>query len=135
MKASRQLLRSARVAALRQPVISSRRLLLPSASSADVAPRRGVPIAPFSTSFTHFRGLQPDSSDPAPPKTEPSHGHASTAGAAQISDAEYHEISDQYLNTLVTALEELQERRTDGIEVEYSVNLNFPPLSPVILFL
>ena len=75
-------------------------------------------VAAFTNSPASFKGLQPDSSEPAPPNTEP---HPGSGSAAQISDAEYHEIADQYLNSLVLATEELSERNSDGLEVEFSV--------------
>ncbi len=72
----------------------------------------------FCSSPVTFKGIQPDSSEPQPPNTEsPDH----STHAAQLSDAEYHEIADQYLDTLVLALEELSEKATDGVEVEFSV--------------
>jgi hypothetical protein len=77
---------------------------------------------PFSTIARHQKGILPDSSDPTPPATEPHHDNSSNTGAAQISDGEYHEIADQYLDTLVLALEELSEKSTDGLEAEYSVS-------------
>jgi hypothetical protein len=77
---------------------------------------------PFSTTQHHQKGILPDSSDPAPPATEPHHDSLANTGAAQISDGEYHEIADQYLDTLVLALEELSEKSTDGLEAEYSVS-------------
>ncbi|KIX99575.1 uncharacterized protein Z520_05151 [Fonsecaea multimorphosa CBS 102226] len=80
--------------------------------------------APFSTTFPKPKGLQPHSDDPNPPNTEPSHGPGSTpTGAAQISDSEYHEIADQYLNTLVLAMEELAESNSEGIEAEFSAGV------------
>lgn len=83
--------------------------------------RRHPQTRPISTTQRSLKGLQPDSDDPAPPNTEPS--TSSTAGptAASISDAEYHEIADQYLDTLVYAAEELSESSENGIDVEYSV--------------
>lgn len=68
------------------------------------------------------KGLQPDSANPSPPQTEPSASSASKApAAAQISDAEYHELADGYLDRLVYAAEELSERSDSGMDVEYSV--------------
>ncbi len=124
MKASRHLLRSARASTLRRPLtaqttLTSSRRLVPAVSS-QTRPHPAF----FSTSSYRFKGLQPDSSDPEPPKTEPSHDTDVNAGPAQISDAEYHEIADQYLNTLVLALEELAEKKSDGVEAEFSVCTN-----------
>ncbi|KIX09091.1 iron donor protein CyaY [Rhinocladiella mackenziei CBS 650.93] len=76
--------------------------------------------ASFSTSPRTFKGLQPDSAEPAPPNTEPMSG---SGNAAQISDAKYHELADEYLNTMLLALEELSETSNDGIEVEYAAGV------------
>ena len=82
-------------------------------------------ISPLSTTKSRSKGLQPDSSDPEPPKTESPHTDGLSAGPVQISDADYHETADQYLNTLVLALEELTEKTSDGVEVEFSVRVHF----------
>ncbi|OAP64698.1 iron donor protein CyaY [Fonsecaea erecta] len=120
MKASRHLLRSPRPSVLfRRPCPSpTQRLTVPASSSLLSFSR---PRAPFSTTLTTPKGLQPDSSDPKSPNTEPSPGTPS--GAAQISDSEYHEIADQYLNTLVLAMEELAESSSEGIEAEFSAGV------------
>jgi frataxin len=121
MKGTRHLLRSLRSStihrAAQSSLTTSRRLaIIPTTALAQPLPHRT-----FSTTTFRPRGLQPDSSDPSPPKTEP--GTDSSAGAAQISDAEYHEIADQYLNTLVLALEELAESNSEGVEAEFSVRI------------
>ncbi|KIW29271.1 iron donor protein CyaY [Cladophialophora immunda] len=121
MKASRLLLRSTRPSVLlRRPCPPpSQRLAIPASPSLLSVSRQK---APFSTTLTRpLKGLQPDSSDPSPPNTEPTHG--TPAGAAQISDSEYHEIADQYLNTLVLAMEELAESSSEGIEAEFSAGV------------
>ena len=42
---------------------------------------------------------------------------------AKIADAEYHEVADQYLNTLQLAAEEAAEGdESKGLEVEFSVS-------------
>ncbi|KIV87127.1 iron donor protein CyaY [Exophiala sideris] len=123
MKASRVFLRSTRASARPSAHTFSRRpntipalhprLII--ASPANLSSAR-----PFSTTPSTLKGIAPDSSDPEPPKTEP---HANTGSAAQISDAEYHEISDQYLDNLVLKLEELTEKSSEGVEAEYSAGV------------
>lgn len=76
---------------------------------------------PISTTLRTLKGIQPDSADPAPPNTAPSTSSTSRPIAAEISEAEYHEIADEYLDTLVYAAEELSESVENGIDVEYSV--------------
>lgn len=66
--------------------------------------------------------MTPDSADPKPPNTQDSASHAKEP--ANITDADYHEIADQYMNTLQLVLEEAENKdTTKGIEVEYSVSL------------
>jgi hypothetical protein len=139
MRSSRQLLRSARASTLRRPTpasIDTFRPVVPIVKSPpSLQPSRtSRQRSQFSTTAFSFKGLQPDSSDPEPPKTERSHGHETSVGAAQISDAEYHEIADEYLNNLVLGLEEVAEKSTDGFEAEYSVHFEYdltesPPFS------
>lgn len=60
--------------------------------------------------------------EPEAPNTESSKADESHA-AVEISDAEYHEAADQYLNTLVLRLEELVDGDAQkGLEVEFSVS-------------
>jgi frataxin len=86
--------------------------------------RIGVPVTQRHLSTTQYRsrGLSPDSTDPKPPNPESSPSLA--AEPASLSDSEYHEIADQYLNNLVLALEEKAES-SEGLEVEYSVRRRF----------
>lgn len=76
----------------------------------------------FSSSKATPKGLSPESSDPEPPKTQ---DHASGTEAAELSEAEYHEFADQYLNTLVLALEDLADtdKGGDPVEVEFAVSI------------
>ena len=77
----------------------------------------------FSYTTTPHKGLQPESSDPPPPKTEP---HlSSNTEPTPISEETYHEKADSYLDRLVLALEEKAESNSD-YEVEYDVG---PPIS------
>lgn len=139
MKATAALFGSARATVTRSTILTSSSLPIlrrrtPS-SSTPLALLRTSALSPrflrsssprtFSTSRVSCKGILPESSEPAPPNTDTSHG----SSPAQLSDAEYHEISDQYLDTLVLALEELSESRTDGLEVEFSVRRVLPPAS------
>lgn len=75
----------------------------------------------FSSSQFTQKGLSPESSDPPPPKTE---DHSTGSAAAELTDSEYHEIADQYLNSLVLALEDLADGEkggSEGVEVEFAV--------------
>ncbi|KEF51483.1 uncharacterized protein A1O9_12400 [Exophiala aquamarina CBS 119918] len=78
----------------------------------------------FSLSHHRAKGLQPDSADPSPPQTEPNaSGSSHSPAAAQLSESEYHEIADEYLDRLVYAAEELSESSESGIDVEYSAGV------------
>lgn len=79
----------------------------------------------FSSSQVAQKGLSPESSDPPAPKTQ---DHSTGTAAAQLTEAEYHEIADQYMNSLVLALEELADGEkggSEGVEVEFAVSLLF----------
>lgn len=43
-----------------------------------------------------------------------------TAQPAEMTEGEYHEIADEYIDTLLTEYEKMQDERAD-IDVEYSV--------------
>lgn len=70
----------------------------------------------FHSSMT-FRGIMPESENPAPPQTEDSE---SPTVATDISTAEFHERADEYLEELLGELEAKQEESPD-YDVEYSV--------------
>ena len=115
------LLRTARLVARRTPAplttLESRATprTLPFLARAD--PRTAA--RPFTSTFSNGKGIQPDSAEPKSPNTQP---HASSGSAAQLSDPEYHELADQYLEELVLAAEEFAEANgTEGFEVEFSV--------------
>lgn len=73
----------------------------------------------FTTSAGSNRGIMPDTSDPHGKTTElPSSPVA--MNIAELSDNDYHELSDQYLDAVVSKLEEIQEQR-EGWDVEFSV--------------
>ncbi|KAM0285783.1 hypothetical protein ACHAQH_001245 [Verticillium albo-atrum] len=107
-------------AAARRPLISM------SARNAFLA----QPIAArrlFTTSSSMTRGIMPETSDP--------HGKDTTVpetpvtmNVAELTEAEYHELADQYMDVVVAKLEELAETR-EGFDVEYSagvLTLNTP---------
>ena len=62
--------------------------------------------------------MMPDTPDPKPPhNAAEDNAHQSTA----ISDEEYTERADEYMNAIHEKAEQLQETRED-VEVEYSVS-------------
>jgi frataxin len=99
----------------------------PSVLRSFVAPRSAITLArPFfkyesirSLTYTNKvrKGISPESEDPHPLEPESNTPHKQ---AAELTAAEYQELSDEYMNTVVEKLEELQEERED-VDVEYSV--------------
>ncbi|KAH7015379.1 hypothetical protein EDB80DRAFT_334284 [Ilyonectria destructans] len=99
--------------------------LAPAASRA-LAPRAAVSLRSFfSTSPAREKGIMPDAENPAKATPEPE-----TTGftVVELSDAEYHELADEYLDNVVGRFEELQDARED-IDVEFSagvLTISFP---------
>lgn len=64
----------------------------------------------------------PESENPPEPKTE-SHknpSHPAATEATPLTDQEFHEHADRYLNEVVQQIEELQESRQD-VDFEHAV--------------
>lgn len=103
------------------------------------APRRAVAVpttralcVPFtttsrflSTTPSRTKGILPDSDDPAPPNVQ---DDGVKAIPANLTDAEYHEVSDTYLEVILSELETLADKN-ESIEVEYSVGAPHPSLN------
>ncbi|KAI9839461.1 MAG: hypothetical protein M1819_002086 [Sarea resinae] len=86
----------------------------------------------FSSSSSAYKGISPESADPKP-KAPLESEHI--AEPANISVDEYHEISDGFMDELVSRLEELQEQREE-VDVEYSagvLNVVFPPAGTYVI--
>jgi len=86
----------------------------------------------FSTVPRNFKGLSPESENPQPKEPE---AHDIAASPAVLSIEQYNILSDEYMDTLVERLEELQEERED-VDVEYSagvLTLNFPPIGVYVI--
>lgn len=60
----------------------------------------------------------PDTENPAKPLNE-SEDVQPSAAVAELTDGEYHELADEYLDNVVGKFEELQDERED-IDVEFS---------------
>jgi hypothetical protein len=61
----------------------------------------------------------PDTSNPAPRKAEE---HDQALAAAELTDEEFHKLADQYLEKLMTKLEQKQDEKGE-IDAELSVSL------------
>lgn len=71
----------------------------------------------LSTTSSQRKGILPDSDNPTPPNVL---DHASPAAPAQLTDGEYHEVADEYLEIVLAHLERIADQ-TETVEVEYSV--------------
>ena len=72
----------------------------------------------FSVSASKATGLMPDTENPSTPKREPL---ATTLTPAEITDEEFHTLSDAFLEKVHEKAEQVQEGRED-VEVDYSVS-------------
>lgn len=99
--------------------------LIPSSSTTQIYPRyhKQQPLA-----LSH-RQSQPRTRTRTFTTTTP-HLSSTSAPAAPLTTDQYHHLSDQYIDTLVAALEEMQEERED-VDVEYSVRVYFPCFTPL----
>ncbi|KJZ80273.1 hypothetical protein HIM_00123 [Hirsutella minnesotensis 3608] len=73
----------------------------------------------FGSSTRKLKGIMPHTENPAKSdvaKTEHSYG------VVELSEAEYHELSDLYLDTVLEKFEHLQDTRED-IDIEYSAGV------------
>jgi frataxin len=79
----------------------------------------------FHTTPVIHKGITPESADPQAPNPQPNNA-AAAAGASQVieatplSDQNYHEVSEIYLDELLAEVERVQEEGSD-MEAEYSV--------------
>ncbi|KAM0330871.1 hypothetical protein ACHAQA_003827 [Verticillium albo-atrum] len=81
----------------------------------------------FTTSSSMARGIMPETGEPHGKDTTVPEDPV-TMHVAELTDAEYHELADQYMDVVVSKLEELAETR-EGFDVEYSagvLTLNSP---------
>ncbi|KAF9878778.1 frataxin [Colletotrichum karsti] len=86
----------------------------------------------FTTSAVATRGIMPDTDDPQVKETPKEEVKRSVV---ELSDAEYHELADQYLETVVTKLEDLQDAR-EGVDVEYAagvLSVTFPDAGTYVI--
>ncbi|KAI9820762.1 MAG: Mitochondrial chaperone Frataxin [Pycnora praestabilis] len=86
----------------------------------------------FHASTTFSKGITPDSEDPQPKDL---HDGDHIAVPADISMDEYHELSDHYMDQLVSKLEQLQEEK-ENVDVEFSagvLTVAFPPAGTYVV--
>ncbi|PQE17419.1 mitochondrial iron uptake protein [Rutstroemia sp. NJR-2017a BVV2] len=93
---------------------------------------RSGPIRSLTYTNRVRKGISPESEDPHPHEPESNAPHKQ---AAELTAAQYQELSEEYMNMVVEKLEELQEERED-VDVEYSagvLNLTFPPIGTYVI--
>ncbi|KPM44267.1 hypothetical protein AK830_g2224 [Neonectria ditissima] len=99
---------------------------LASAASNALAPRAAVSFRSFfSTAPAREKGIMPDTENPAKPEPV---AETPSFAVVELSDAQYHELADEYLENVVSKFEELQDARED-IDVEFSagvLTITFP---------
>lgn len=106
--------------------------------TASFAPRRAV-LAPknrallpsfitrsrfLSISSSQNKGILPDSDNPAPPNVQDDDVKPLPA---DLTEAEYHQVADDYLEVIFAELEKLADKN-ESIEVEFSVRISTLPL-------
>lgn len=94
---------------------------------------RAVPSAPsqgrclrrsFHSTPAARKGITPGSFDPTPPNPQSSRvagGAVHVAEPTPLTDNQYHEYAEHYLNTLLAEVERAQEEEGSELEAEYSV--------------
>ena len=82
----------------------------------------------FHSSPAVRKGIQPDTSDPPAPKASQNVAGAAThiTDPSPLTDTQYYEYSEHYLNVLMGEVEKMQEERGSELEAEYSVRLPVP---------
>lgn len=106
---------------------ASRSIIRSRQTNAFFQPSRAVPAfafravnssRSFASSAPRATGLMPDTENPSTPKREPL---ATTLTPAEITDEEFHTLSDAFLEKVHEKAEQVQEGRED-VEVDYSVS-------------
>ncbi|PQE17149.1 mitochondrial iron uptake protein [Rutstroemia sp. NJR-2017a WRK4] len=87
---------------------------------------RSGPIRSLTYTNRVRKGITPESEDPQPHEPESNTPHKQ---AAELTAAQYQELSEEYMNMVVEKLEQLQEERED-VDVEYSIWLSSPISGP-----
>ncbi|KAJ0305906.1 hypothetical protein COL5a_002708 [Colletotrichum fioriniae] len=100
------------------------RLAIPRRSALLLAASKPTVSAPsarklFTTSSIAHRGIMPDTDDPQVKDTPKEEVKMSVV---ELTDAEYHDLSENYLDNIVTRLEEIADAR-EGVDVEYAAGV------------
>ncbi|TDZ67860.1 Frataxin-like protein [Colletotrichum trifolii] len=115
---------------LRNPIPQRSSVLLATSKPAPAA--IFAPRKLFKTSSASRRGIMPDTDDPQP---KPHPQEEVKTSVAELTDAEYHDLADAYLDTVVTKLEEIQDAR-EGVDVEFAagvLTVTFPAAGTYVI--
>ncbi|ROT35140.1 Frataxin [Sodiomyces alkalinus F11] len=133
---SRAVIRSLRLpSAAPSSATSSRRSLLSNTHSC-LRPTKPFTIQSrrfLTTTSKTARGIMPDTDEPRR-KDEPAETEVHK-NVATLTEGQYHELADTYLDVVVTKLEDLQEVR-EGLDVEYAngvLTLTVPEIGTYVL--
>ncbi|ROW16955.1 hypothetical protein VPNG_01422 [Cytospora leucostoma] len=110
---------------------SARRGVLTSPAGAALVPAAARPRF-LSTTSSQRKGILPDSENPSPPDVQE---HTHQPAPAKLSDGEYHELADEYLEIVLAQLEQIADKN-DSVEVEYSagvLNATFPDVGTYVI--
>lgn len=88
-------------------------------AAASLFPRTTVVPRFYSSAGLNGNNITPDKQPVQPKEDTPA---PTVRAATDLTDDEYHKLADQYMDRLVTHLEELQDERED-IDVEYSAGV------------
>lgn len=101
-------------------------LLTPARAALSPVPAAGAAVAAaarsrfLSTTSDQRKGILPDSDNPTPPNVLE---NSPKPVPAELTDGEYHELADAYLEIVLAQLEAIAEKN-ETVEVEYSVCLS-----------
>ncbi|KAF3765759.1 Frataxin [Cryphonectria parasitica EP155] len=86
----------------------------------------------LSATSSRPKGILPDTDDPEPPNVL---DHAIKPVPAELSDEDYHDLADEYLEAIQDRLEEVAEAN-DQVDIEYSagvLNVTFPTIGTYVI--
>ncbi|CAM1503987.1 Fc.00g015780.m01.CDS01 [Cosmosporella sp. VM-42] len=86
-----------------------------------LAPRivANVPRRSFASTQARARGIMPETENPAKEAAKP---EEVTIAVAELSDNEYHELADEYLDNVLAKFEDIADARED-VDVEFSAGV------------
>ena len=102
--------------ALRSSNICLSSFRLTPVASRMILPRINVSRRSFASAPVRSRGIMPETENPAKEAEEVEVTYA----VAELSEGQYHELADEYLENVLSKFEEIADARED-VDVEFSV--------------